>query len=425
MTRRILAVAFLVAAGVLVSVDRVAACVCAILPTCASVASADAIFIGQVIDVRRTSAIAPGFPGPRDGSYDRVRVRVQETFIGGVSGELDVFPVNTLADCWARFELGGTYLVISEMDATSGRLLVSPCGGARALSDVPDDDLAYFRSLPTLRAETGVIRGTARLYEYVGPERVETTSPLAGVVVVGRSANHAVQAITDTNGNYRIDAPPGRYTFTAEVPDGLYVRGPGTTWAVDLLDPRGCVEPGIPVFVNGRIAGRVVDAAGAPVPRMTVVALSDPRGDQYANATTNATDADGRFEIGGLDPGEHVLVLDTIWSPALTLPRGGRIDLGTLALPRGTRIVSISGRVRRADGRPVIATSVSVFESVGTSWRRLHAAVTDSAGRFQRNVVAGRRYMLLVEIMPASATVPPFDATEDHPPFDIVLEPSP
>ena len=422
MIRRILAFAFLVAAGVLVSGDRLVACTCAVLPACTTVANADAIFIGRVIDIQRmASAIAPGLPGGGDGPHERVRVRVLETFIGNMSGELDLFPVNRLADCWAGFELGDTYLVRADVDRTSGRLRVGACGGARPLTEVTDDDLAYFRSLPTLRPETGVIRGTARLYEYLGSEGVETTRPLAGIAVVGRSANQAVQAITDTNGNYRIDAPPGRYTFTAVVPDGLYVRGPGTTWTEDLLDPRGCAITDIPIFVNGRIAGRVVDAAGAPVPRMTVVALSGPRGDRYANATTQATDADGRFEIGGLGPGEHSVVLDTRWTAPLTLPRGGRIDLGTLALPRETRIASISGRVRDAEGRPVAGQSVSVFEAVGTDWRRLHSAVTDSTGRFERNVVAGRHYMLLVEPTPPPVTVPPFEATEDLLPFDIVL----
>ena len=215
-----------------------------------------------------------------------------------------------LADCYARFETSETYLVRADIDQKRGELVVGACGGARKVAEVPEDDLTYLRSLPALPPETGLISGTALLYESTGVPASETIAPLPGVLVMGQSEGRTVTATTDPNGKYRIDAPPGRYAFTALPPEGLYVRGPGTTWTVNLRDPRGCVVTDIPVFVNGRIAGRLVDAGGAPVPHMAVAALWDRRGSGYQSHEAHATDEDGNFEIGGLAAGEYVIGLE-------------------------------------------------------------------------------------------------------------------
>ena len=198
----------------------------------------------------------------------------------------------------------------------------------------------------------------------------------------------------DPNGKYLIDAPPGRYAFTAPPPEGLYVRGPGTTWTVNLRDPRGCVVTDIPVFVNGRIAGRLVDAGGAPVPHMAVAALWDQRGSGYQSHEVHATDEDGNFEIGGLAAGEYVIGLEvqraqgvnelryvpriffpgTIESaatPTIALPRGARVELGTFSLPPGTLKVAVEGIVRDPQSWPVAGSEVSVSRSMvltGRCW---------------------------------------------------------
>ena len=75
---------------------------------------------------------------------DRTRapVRVQETFVGNVQGDVDLFPANPmLTDCYARFESGETYLVRANIDPKRVQLVVGGCGGARKLAEVLEDNL--------------------------------------------------------------------------------------------------------------------------------------------------------------------------------------------------------------------------------------------------------------------------------------------
>jgi hypothetical protein len=69
--------------------------------------------------------------------------------------------------------------------------------------------------------------------------------------------------------------------------------------------------------MTGVISGRVVDAAGKPVPGATVavVASSVPASDIAA-----MTDAGGNFRRGGLDPGSYTIEVRKSGLPAEMIP---------------------------------------------------------------------------------------------------------
>jgi hypothetical protein len=447
MVRRLLLLPVLIGIAVLVSGDRLIACVCIVTPACTSLANADAIFIAHVIEVE-PSGPRSRFNPADDGPHARIRVRIQEVFVGDVEGDVDLFPATTaLMDCYAHFQLGETYLVLASRGPNRGELVVGSCGGSRPVAHVPQEDLAYFRNLPAVPPATGVIRGTALLYDSSGPSGSDTPTPVAGVVIVGLSENGIVTATTDGDGRYRIDAPPGRYTLSAAPPDGLHVRGPEATWTVNHRDPRGCGVADVPLFVNGRIGGRLVAADGTPVPHMTVAAFSSPRDGSFEGYQAAATDAGGHFEIGGLPAGEYVVglelasvragnalrhlprvffpgTLDPAATRSVALPRGARVELGAFTLPPGTSTVTIAGTVRDLQNRAVPDAFVSVFGVDMADARLLATTSTGSGGTFKAAVLAGGRYRVHVmrSGLPfAEVTVPAFEITGDTHVLDIVV----
>ena len=84
-------------------------------------------------------------------------------------------------------------------------------------------------------------------------------------------------------------------------------------------------------------------------------------------------------------------------------------------------MVTIAGTVRDLQNRPVVGANISVFEVDSTDGGLLATAVSDSAGRFQRSVLAGRRYAIQVLWKLSEVTVPPFEVTEDVHTLNIAL----
>ncbi|MCK6479481.1 MAG: carboxypeptidase-like regulatory domain-containing protein [Planctomycetes bacterium] len=96
-----------------------------------------------------------------------------------------------------------------------------------------------------------------------------------------------------------------------------------------------------------KVTGRVVDAAGAPLPEAQV---RFDRDGLLRKPFSGATcDAGGRFLVEGVPPGEATLMLSSSGRGTrfVTVPAGGDADLGDLAL---TRKAHVSGCVRGEDG---------------------------------------------------------------------------
>jgi len=131
--------------------------------------------------------------------------------------------------------------------------------------------------------------------------------------------------------------------------------------------PRADDEPPEPA----RLAGRVVDGAGAPVGafRVFVARATGDHGRPHPPVARSVVAPDGRFEIGGLWPGRYNVLaagaaaLAPARAPGVELAPGGRTDVGDLALlVAGT----VAGRVTEAgSGRPVPGVAVTVSGSLG------------------------------------------------------------
>jgi hypothetical protein len=123
--------------------------------------------------------------------------------------------------------------------------------------------------------------------------------------------------------------------------------------------PWTVAPPPAHAFAPGAIVGRLVDAAGAAVPRLEIrLVEASARQDTPAArpVAREVTDAEGRFRIGGVPPGEELMLEarhglhGALGLNCVRSPEGVTLDLGDVALAAPARC---EGRVIAPDGAPL------------------------------------------------------------------------
>lgn len=146
------------------------------------------------------------------------------------------------------------------------------------------------------------------------------------------------------------------------------------------------------------IRGVVVDASGKPVPRVSVSASPKPDPSQPRAHQTGTwggdTDAQGKFELAGLLPGEYQISLN-VWEPPratppkpipATLTKGKDLEGLRLELPATGEV---KGSVRDPKGNPIPRANVSMHD--GVNWQNTAAG---DDGSFSFPFVAAGEYRL-------------------------------
>ncbi len=174
---------------------------------------------------------------------------------------------------------------------------------------------------------------------------------------------------------------PGFVRSSSELP------GVGSTGAVDPLR--------IVLSRGRRIGGGVVDAEGRPVEGASVVlvpAIRNPRGGtslSYDSYVTDATDADGLFEIPAVAGGSYQMTVDHVEfqsrpPTSVDIPSDeGNTDIGRIRLTPG---LQIEGLVMGSQGRPIAGAEVAAFQGYaprGPTGEGSRTAITDAGGRFR------------------------------------------
>jgi uncharacterized GH25 family protein len=183
------------------------------------------------------------------------------------------------------------------------------------------------------------------------------------------------------------------------------------------------------------IAGRVVDARGAPVARASLMLLRARQhpGDREQAVTATSADASGRFRFAGLERGAYTLEVSPAQPEAgpsvsreLTPVEAGTSDL-EIALPDGQ---VLSGCVVDNQGAPVPAASVMVVDTNGAL---VASGFTGRDGGFRliaARPAEGVEWSLAVRVFdrnrPGALSDQPPVATLDHvhgdgPPLTIVV----
>jgi hypothetical protein len=234
--------------------------------------------------------------------------------------------------------------------------------------------------------------------------RADTGEPLRGVRVEGGSGQVADQ-FTDANGQFAFTGlAPGRYLLTASRSGYVGMRlGQRADVRADLGRPLTLADGQILTGVEfalpkaGVVTGRVVDDRGRPVEgaHASLLRWRWSQGRQLledAVASRDQTDDRGEFRLFGVAPGSYVLAIEAA-NPAaagrialfypgvpaaadaqlLSVPVGAVVSELTVVIPQ-LSTGSITGVVRTADGRPLVAQTVAADGSES----RLSAAATAS-----------------------------------------------
>ncbi len=180
-------------------------------------------------------------------------------------------------------------------DAPTGKLTVSVRAAGFLPASLPIE-IAPGQSRDDLRVV--LRRGSTVAGRVLGPDGTPAADAQVSLAAHGRSfvSSSGVSTRTDGDGAYTLDAvPPGPQSFTAELPGAVpTVRDLAVRPGENRLDFK--LGPGL------EIAGRVVDAAGAPLGGARV-ALS--AGDSLPHET--ASGDDGSFHFPGLRGGAYRL----------------------------------------------------------------------------------------------------------------------
>ena len=449
MTRRLLTPLVIAIALLTAGAERPSACSCmGPIVTCESAWKTDAIFVGKVLNVGPvTEVVHERFPRRQK----LVRLDVRESFKGLPLGEVEITTGSSDADCGYNFVAGRTYLVFAYRHPTTGQLGAGICSRTGPIEEAAED-LAYLRGPFVTPAERGAVRGTVTRHDPpAGPNQGMRRAPFAGAEIRLEGYSQAYMATSAGDGSFQFRVPAGEYRLFTAVRDGVYAW-PGTTGHnVTLRDNRACAVVDIVVRPDGRLAGRLLDSAGTPVPFMSVELVSGDRlrSTSLSSSTRTLTDERGRFEFKEIDPGQYAPGLTlrrntregvdlAVWidadgsgQPAITaIEPEGRVNLGDVRLPAGISTITVAGVVVNGAGKPVPAAQVRFIEPGPRLGMLGEAVTTDAQGRFSLSVVAGRAYRLSVEWFPPvpseprfhRATSEPFEAVGTIKPFRLVLE---
>src|SRR5258707_11996414 len=218
--------------------------------------------------------------------------------------------------------------------------------------------------------------------------RVIASTNLGVSVSSWEADKQSIEAITDDRGHFRLEGVgAGLYWLNATA------HGFGSA-------RKGNVRPGATVNLiarsGGWLAGQVSDPQGRPLAGALVRAELEPQ--FWVGSTVETTDAQGRFEILGLDPGNYTVVArHADFAPGVVsgvaVDAEGRADL-TIPLAKGA---SVTGRLVDAEERP-LAGRVAAQELAGQPMPRslveLLRADTGDDGRFRIDKVPPGSYAL-------------------------------
>jgi RNA polymerase sigma factor (sigma-70 family) len=236
--------------------------------------------------------------------------------------------------------------------------------------------------------------GPARA-RYSGRILDESGRPIQGVIVsmsypYQHMIGEAGDAVTDGQGRFSRLLPPGAQDVSFRLLHPDYM---GFHFAPDVSVDTSALRDGSAVIVMKKgwpVSGVVRDAFGNPVFNALVLAgrlyssTAGPGAETIEDCTTNRTDLQGRFRIGGLPEGKNRLVITADQFAPQIIPMNLSANAPALQVTLDTGAV-FSGEVVDSAGHPLAGASVgceewNVGESRGEAPPRL--AKTDPNGRF-------------------------------------------
>ncbi|HYE72736.1 MAG TPA: hypothetical protein VEF04_05370, partial [Blastocatellia bacterium] len=269
-------IAFLFVSGLLVGLgNRASACTCSMpQPPCEAYWQAAAVFVGQVTAIKAKQ-------GERDWGRVQVSFTVQEALRGVTGEQIEIFTGMGGGDCGYSFQRGGLYLVYAHRNEATGHLSTSICSRTRRFAE-DSEDMHYMRLLA--KAKSGAfIFGKVTLNPYPTRDAEQRPQPLANLQVTIEGKERRLTAITDGEGNYRLEGvQPGKYKVLIErLPAGVLANEPTEV----TLSDKGCAEVSFWLRrEGGRLRGKVFDPQGHPVPGVEIFLMPTDKNNYGADS---------------------------------------------------------------------------------------------------------------------------------------------
>jgi hypothetical protein len=429
---------FIAAVLFLASLTRLSACSCIGPGTpCLSAGSASAVFTGKVLGINNPPSPLPiGNPGPAtsarrtlsDPAFPMqrmlrvVRFQVADILTGVDSKqkEIEVATGQGGGDCGYPFQVGTDYVVYARKNA-EGQLETGICHRTRPLTEAAED-LEYFRTMSNA-PDTSQIRVRTGLPNSPGKP---------GAAIIADFGGTRSRALTNAAGEALFTGmTPGDYTIHAES-DGDLPDDPKVE-----VHPKGCLD--LTLFRILHITGRILTRGGLPAARIEV----ELRSIADKPADGSMTDADGRYAIRVVTPGQYFLGINLNHTPTRDTPYprwfypgtqdsasaagidfAGKPETRTydLTLPDRQPERTIDGIVLRADGQAMPRAVVTVYDFSKLS---VAQAFADQEGRFTLSVFSGVPYRLYA-VWPGrapgeAASAVPLDIPPDSSPLNLRL----
>ena len=361
------------------------ACDCGrMVAPCAGYSAADAVFAGRVESVKRVT-------GNRV-----VTLSVVEGFRGVTADTVEVLTGPAAERCAVPFWIGREYVVYASRTDGSPHLTTSVCARTREVEDAASD-LAYARAVKDGSAPAGHIAGQVLVARRdLNGKSAGRGEPLKDITVRVARDGAVETAVSNQAGDFSVDSRgSGTYEISVDAPARYYADHAGRR--VELRDPKACADVDLVLFDNGRVKGRVIDAAGRSVPGLTIELATA----NLAQRTKTVTDREGRFEIARVPSGRYLLRAGIVPMPQttrrVTVGAGEIVALDDVRLSAEARHVALSGFVLNADGSP--AEGARVYLKGAAENDRIISApvIADFLGRFVIAAAAGTEYRVFAE----------------------------
>jgi hypothetical protein len=227
-------------------------------------------------------------------------------------------------------------------------------------------------------AEGALVPAAFVYVEPLGFKRRVVAVPAGGTRAVSGISAPAQDARTDESGRFVVSGlEPGLRKVAVRAPGHALWRGEAEVFAHGTSTVDVQLQPGVDV------EGRVVDSDGQPVRAEVTSEINEDPMDPFGSTTS--TDAEGRFRLEDLGPGEFEVVAET---------RQGRVNATLRGAPGETiewnPVLARGGVIRGqlVDERGVVVAGHFILYEDEPPWPddacgQMGGAKTDAEGRFQ------------------------------------------
>ena len=400
-----------VLAALLFLTDKASACLCSGLRhldgyhPCMAYRGADAVFTGQVVDIRRDL----------DSWENVVRFSVDEGYVGVQGRTVEVLTNPSTASCGYPFSPGQRYFVYAKRDR-DGKLREGLCGPTVRLEEATRD-IAYARAVLAGEKGARMVGAVVKVYR-ANVTQYPEKSGMSGVVVVlereEQTWKQLAKTVTNSEGQYEFKGlGVGNYRVRAALPNPQWEWSPDGNrkeHQLSISKDTDCESDTFIVKSDSSIRGRLVTPDGASLPNqyMALIPLDENRREfssMYA-PTTNSIPGNGHYYFRDVPPGRYLLALNPNNTPgksdpayplmyypgvmskaqATVLEISGKREfyLEDFKLPPPLEERWFSGTVLLADRSPAVGAKVILIDPndrmMGTN---VTEVIADEQGRFR------------------------------------------